>query len=342
MNKKVHSNLIILAALIFVCCGKAYAGELVTGEDARDRFEDYRKYSLDMFVDFESYEPGLYTELAGLGVTLHTTKFRWPLPVENAPEDTPVVILPYDFVTSPANHRLMGVRAGNIPDGQSQYVIDFEKCQKRVALERNWNTYALTRFIIPAGDLEYRNKKNNEFIGYIGDADEPGDCVWSIVIDGIEEDPDDENEDENFLYQVGEVDNLYFATPCVELTVEFQPNPNNATIPVVRSGETIKLKVKVKNLAPYSVEKLALRVEFVKYEYDFALSIGQEKDINVPAKQTFEKMFQFNFKRLPPRIYGLRVTLIERMLRVIHKVDQKFLLVYGNSPMIMELLLGLD
>jgi hypothetical protein len=116
------------------------------------------------------------------------------------------VVLPHNFVSSPANHRFMGVSRGNVPDGQSKYEIILSEPVGSVGLMRIWNTNSLTRFYNAAGVLlaEHRNTKNHEFVSYV--ADSPENRIHRIEFDGIPESPQSRS---NKIYQVGEVDNLY-------------------------------------------------------------------------------------------------------------------------------------
>ncbi len=185
---------------------------LVVGEEARKAFEALARSNAIAFADLEDVATGLNSRLrlGGTTITLRTTEFRYPLPERPAPKDTPVAVLPYNFVTAPANHRFMGVAAGKVPDGQSRYEIVLSEPASHVGLSRNWNTYALTRFFNAAGTLlaEHRNTANSEFVAYV--ADRPENRVARIEFDGVAESP---NSPSNKLYQVGEVDNLYIGTP---------------------------------------------------------------------------------------------------------------------------------
>jgi len=185
---------------------------LVVGEDIRAAFETLRRRNIVAYSDLESVQTGLHGTL-GLGATtlrMRTTEFRYPLPVRAAPDGTPVAVLPYNFVRSPANHRFMGVQAGHLPDGQSKYEFVLSPPASHVGLMRNWNSNALTRFYNAEGALlaEYRNQANRQFVGYV--ADRPDRYVARIEFDGV---PSEPGSGSNMLYQVGEVDDLYIGSP---------------------------------------------------------------------------------------------------------------------------------
>jgi hypothetical protein len=181
---------------------------LATGADAHDAFEALRRQNQVVFTDLEDVSTGPHERLkiGGTSITLRTTEFRYPLPERRAPAETPIVVLPHNFVSSPANHRFMGVSRGNVPDGQSKYEIILSEPVGSVGLMRIWNTNSLTRFYNAAGVLlaEHRNTKNHEFVSYV--ADSPENRIHRIEFDGIPESPQSRS---NKIYQVGEVDNLY-------------------------------------------------------------------------------------------------------------------------------------
>lgn len=191
------------------------ADGLIVGTDARETFEALRRENLVTLVDFEDVATGPHGSLelsgpaGGITVEMRTTEFRYPLPPKPAPEGTPVLVLPFDFVSEPANHRLMGANPGDIPDGQASYELVFSTPVEYAGLLRMWHTNSLTRFYDGAGKLlaEHQNTTNHEFVGYV--AERPEDRVARIVFDGIPEQPDDVA---NHLYQVGQVDDLYVGT----------------------------------------------------------------------------------------------------------------------------------
>ncbi|MGD8684781.1 MAG: hypothetical protein PVG27_12605 [Chloroflexota bacterium] len=188
---------------------------LVTGPDARAAFDGLRADGLVAFTDFENVPTGLHRKLTLDGpdgdvtIRLRTTEIRYPLPVRKARKNTPVAVLPYDFVSAPDNHRLMGVQATKLPDGQSRYELVLSPPMSHVGLLRMWSTDSLTRFYNRAGTLlaEHRNTTNHEFVGYV--ADRPENRVARIEFDGVRSDPKSKS---NKLYQVGEVDDLYLAS----------------------------------------------------------------------------------------------------------------------------------
>ena len=137
-----------------------------------------------------------------------TTEFRYPLPPKRAPKGTPVIVLPYSYVSEPANHRLMGANPGEIPDGQAKYELVFSEPASHVGLMRIWLTCSLTRFYNEAGELlaEHRNTENHEFVGYV--ADGPENRVKKVEFDGVRQEPKSKT---NKLFQIGSVDDLYVA-----------------------------------------------------------------------------------------------------------------------------------
>jgi hypothetical protein len=192
--------------------GTAVGPGLVTGPEARDTFEALARDGAVAFTGFESVATGPHLKLTldgpgdGIAIRLRTTEFRYPLPPKRAPRDTPVLVLPYGFVSAPANHRLMGSNPGDTPDGQAAYKLVLSKPVSHVGLQRMWNTYSLTRFYDADGRLlaKHRNTENSEFVGYV--AHGPGDRVKSIEFDGVPERPGNKG---NKIYQVGEVDDLF-------------------------------------------------------------------------------------------------------------------------------------
>ena len=188
---------------------------LVTGAEAHEAFEALREGNLVAFTDFEKVKRGPHTKIklngpdGAITVKMRTTAFRYPLPPKGAPKNTPVLVLPYGFVSEPANRRLMGSNPGNIPDGQAQYRLVLSEPVSHAGLLRMWNTYSLTRFYNEAGTLlaEHRNTENHEFVGYV--ADGPENRVKTIEFDGVREQPKSKS---NKLFQVGSVDDLYLGT----------------------------------------------------------------------------------------------------------------------------------
>lgn len=222
MKLRLITSLLIA---FFVTLPGPVSAALVTGPSARTQFEGFRDTLGDTFVDFESIATGLYTTLPGLPLTLGTTEFRWPLPEILAPADTPVALNPTGFIVTPLNHRLMGVRAGNIPDGQARYEIVFDQPQRRAGLFRIWNTRSVTRFYAGVVLLaEHQNTVNQEFVGFIADSDAMSTWVTRIEFDGI---PDAPESVSNKLYQVGEVDDLFFGSVAPLPAVTLDPTTLN-------------------------------------------------------------------------------------------------------------------
>ena len=192
---------------------------LIVGDETRQRFEGLRDDGVVSFTDFEDVPTGLHKRLDVRGpggdfrIGLRTTLMRWPWPPRH-PKGAPVAMLPYDFVTEPANHRLMGVtryeepgfRSEYLPDGQSRFELTIDPPASHVGLFRPWSTYSVTNLYRTDGTLleSHRNTANHEFVAYV--AATPEDRVGRIMFDGIPEQPDDEY---NRLFQVGQVDDLY-------------------------------------------------------------------------------------------------------------------------------------
>ena len=192
---------------------------LVVGPQARQVFEKLRQGGLVAFTDFENIATGTHSEIRLSGPTgevlvrLRTTEFRYPLPAKRAGAGAPVVVLPYSFVSSPPNHRLMGVSQRRVPDGQSKFEMSFAQPVRLVGVVRNWNTDSVTRFFDRQGRLlaEHRNGTNRQFVGYV--AGGPETLVQRVEFDGVATKP---TSGSNKLYQVGEVDDLYVGINPVE------------------------------------------------------------------------------------------------------------------------------
>jgi len=192
---------------------------LIVGDEAKQEFERLRDEDVVSFTDFEDVPTGLHRRLDVRGpggdfeIGLRTTLMRWPWPPRHA-RGAPVAMLPYDFVTEPADHRLMGVVVADVgdgkskyyPDGQSRFELTIDPPASHVGLSRPWNTYSVTNLYRTDGTLleSHRNTTMNEFVGYV--AATPEDRVGRVMFDGVAEQPDDEY---NRLFQVGQVDDLY-------------------------------------------------------------------------------------------------------------------------------------
>jgi hypothetical protein len=192
---------------------------LLVGDEARQWFEGLRDAGVVSFTDFEDVSTGLHKHLDVRGpggdfrIGLRTTLMRWPWPPRH-PKGAPVAMLPYDFVTEPANHRLMGTtryeepgfRSEYLPDGQSRFELTIDPPASHVGLLRPWNTYSVTNLYRADGTLleSHRNTADQEFVAYV--ARTPEARVGRIMFDGIPEQPDDEY---NRLFHVGQVDDLY-------------------------------------------------------------------------------------------------------------------------------------
>lgn len=260
---------VLLILIVFVPLS-ADAG-LIWGPSARTLFEEHRDRNLDMFTDFEGTPTGIYNllpvkipsdniKLARLLFELDTTEFRYPLPVRPAPAGTKVAVCPYDYVKTPPNHRLLGLTVGNIPDGQSKYEIKFQKCLDHVGLKRMFNTNSVTRFYQQNRLLaEHRNTENVEFVGYIVEKDNPyDDCVTRVEFDGHPLQPDDED---NKLYMVGPVDDLFYSVPALLVGVL----TNGSSDSVVSAGDEVNVNIGWRNYGSYSM-KFDLTVEFFNHE----------------------------------------------------------------------------
>jgi hypothetical protein len=263
--------LIILLVVLFAVMppGIALAG-LVKGPDARTQFEDFQHSHCDTFIDFESLPTGLYDELTGFPLTLNTTYFRWPLPGGPAPPNTPVALLPTGWITTPPNHRLMGVTASHVPDGQSAYEINFDEPQRRVGLYRIWNTYSITRFYSGSTLLaDHINETNHQFVGYICESDDPDTWITRVEFDGIPLEPESED---NKLYMVGEVDDLFYSTPSLQLSIKCEPAE-------VNTGEKTTASIDIKNIASYAKADIRIDVEFYSHEQNENIQISILREI---------------------------------------------------------------
>ena len=146
----------------FIITTSAHA-PLATGSTARTQFEAFVTNLGDTFESFDGFATGLYNRLGTMPFSLETTEFRYPQPTVNAPDGTPVSV----FTRSGSNRQLMGVRSGNVRDGQSKYELVFDSPQRRAGVLRPWSVYSLTRFY--SGDTllaEHQNTVNTEFVGY--------------------------------------------------------------------------------------------------------------------------------------------------------------------------------
>ncbi len=175
--------------------------DVVFGPTARTQFDAFRDNDGDRFEDFESLPTGPLTGLDGQGVTFRTTENRFGT---ISPLDLPVVVLPWDFVTTNPG-MISPIRSGApryIPDGQNLFEIRFDQPQLRVGIRRIWNSNTITRFY--NGDTllaEHDATANNEFVGYLGAPDDSDDRVTKIELDG---------ERVQGVYQVGFADDLFW------------------------------------------------------------------------------------------------------------------------------------
>jgi hypothetical protein len=188
----------------------------VFGTSARTEFESNRDDLGDTFYDFESTPSGPLSGLAG--VSFKTTLNRFGT---HRPLDLPVAVLPWDFVAN-APKAIIGIRSGApryIPDGQNQYEIVFDTAQRRAGVQRNWNTFSLTRFYSGTTLLAtHRNTVGNEFVGFVSDSNDSSTWITRIELDGLTT---------NGVYQVGMTDDLFFGS------VATVPEPNSALIALV-------------------------------------------------------------------------------------------------------------
>jgi hypothetical protein len=278
-HPKIFALAVILTVILIGFDALAIGPGLVTGPEAREWFEIKQYENCWMFLDFENIPNGVHAKLFddfddGFGLLLKTTEFRWPLPPVIAPANTPVAVLPYNYVSTPPNHRLMGVTHNNIPDGQSKYEIEFESYAgvQAVGLLRMWNNYSITRFYNVEGNLlaEHRNTTNQEFVGWIGGDKWWVDHVKRIEFDGAPSAPDSED---NKLYQVGEVDDLFFSRSSLVPKIEEVPSQ-------VKIGDTIKAKFIIKNLGNYNQDNIKIFISFYSHE--------QKQDIHIELIRNFE------------------------------------------------------
>lgn len=193
---------------------------LIYGPEAHETFKALARDGAIMFEDFEGVPTGPLKKLkldgpgGSITIRLRTTETRIPLPKKRAPKGVPVVVLPYGYVTEPANHRLMGVIKGEYtgaqsrfaPDGQSRFELIFSQPVSHVGVMRPWHTNSLTRFYDAEDTLlaKHQNTTDVEFVGYV--ASGLGDRVKRVDFDGVPEQPGSKS---NKLFQVGQVDDLF-------------------------------------------------------------------------------------------------------------------------------------
>lgn len=283
----------LLVFSVFVFTGSNGHARLVSSSA---EFKEYVQNECDMYVDFKDVSTGLINNANlklvnedgnDLGVRMETTEQRYPLPERAAPANTPVVVLPWSFVQgTPDNHRIMGTVNGK-PDGQSQFVITFDVPQQRVGLLRMWGL-PVTTFLDKDGNeiSKVTSSSGGEFVGWV--ADEEGDKpVGSVVIDGLPEDPEDENPaDNNKLYLVGEVDDLYY-THRGENLKSFEIDIEGVSSPVER-GTSLTPKITVKNIANYAQGNVRIGIKFYSYEQNQEINILLTRSFNAKEEKTFE------------------------------------------------------
>ena len=220
MNYRVGGFLIALIG--------AAEADLIFGPDAQNQFEALRNSGAADYEDFEELATGPLSELAGRGVTFKTTENRFGTV---GPLDLPVVVLPWDFVGAPAGV-IAPIRTGApryIPDGQNKYEIRFEAPQLHAGITRVWNVHTTTRFF--NGDTllaEHQNTVNTEFVGYLGNLNDPQDRVTHIEIDG---------DRVSNSYQVGFSDDLYWGdgpapAPPYDPAIRLTFDQGNEFVPV--------------------------------------------------------------------------------------------------------------
>jgi len=291
----MRTGIVISLAFVLAFLGpRSVVSGLVTGASARAQFEQFRDEDCDSFIDFEDFPTGLLTaysldlisptfftkypanllEQVEWKVNFRTTEFRWPLPEVGAPENTPVAVLPTGFITSPPNHRLMGVRDGNIPDGQARYEISFNPPVHRVGLLRMWEPGSITRFYAgPEGHLlvaEHILTSDQEFVGYISNSPSIDDWIRRIEFDGIPHDPESAY---NKLYPVGEIDDLFFSWPAVtQFDICFEPSS-------IRLDQETTMSLEIVNLRNYAQHDIGIKLHFYSHEDGRDVDISLTRDI---------------------------------------------------------------
>lgn len=310
---KLFAIVFVLLVFFFRLDAECIGPGLVTGDSARDWFESKQTEDCWMYLDFENFPTGLYTTLEKYNIDLATTEIRWPLPEVQAPKNTPVAILPYDYVTSP-NHRLMGVNRTKIPDGQSKYDITFPYPLLAVGLNRIWNTYSITRFFNESNKLleSHTNTKNHEFVGYI--AEGYSTMIHRVEFDGLPSDPDS---DKNKLYQVGEVDDLFYADSSLMAEIKFD------TVKVV-IGTELKPEIIITNLGNYSQDNIGIQILFWSHV--------QKRDIEINLKRNFKPNEKKTFNYILPITYQkdgyIKVNLISPSGKIIYKISKEYEVFY--------------
>jgi|GEM_PF-1244355 len=231
MNSAVNRKRMLLIGVIGgLFINTTVNAELIFGTSARTQFEDFHRRLGDSFVDFEDFDAktNLTTEIDGL--TFKTTEDR--AFQNNNPIDTGVNIIcsqasPFSASCEDENHQIAGVREGNTTDGQSLYEINFSTPQRRVGIERNWNTHALTHFYNGSTLLAtHQNTANSEFVGYISNSN----LITRIVLDG---EVTDIGEDfPRGIYQVGYSDDLFYGSTVDGISDDDDDDDNSDVLTV--------------------------------------------------------------------------------------------------------------
>lgn len=220
--------------------------ELVYGTSARAQFEEFRSRLGDSYLDFENLaaKSNITTEISGL--TFKTTEDR--AFQNNNAIDTGVNVIcssasPFSSSCDNEDHQIAGVREGNTTDGQSLYEIHFSQPQRRVGLERNWNTFSLTHFYSGNSLLAtHQNTQNSEFVGYISESAN----ITRVVIDGIATDVSDTYP--RGIYQTGYSDDLFYGASAEDgsgdaETITIVADQGDAIIATTTSADTTHTSV---------------------------------------------------------------------------------------------------
>lgn len=172
------------------------------GAAARSQFETYQATLGDTLQTFDGFAPqtDLTTQIPGLTFKTIYKRFLPPAGPIDQPVHVTCFIAAYSSTCTEADKVFWGTGTnGGATDGQSIYEVVFAGGMLRVGLERNWNTYSLTRFFSGSTLLaEHRNTANVEFVGYVTTASS---LITRIEMDGLPL---------TGSYQVGRSDDLFY------------------------------------------------------------------------------------------------------------------------------------
>ena len=205
----VFTKLRHLLVLVALLAGPLASGQtmILYGLPARSAFDSYLVTYELKFVDFESIALGsINLNLQPtLGVTFFSTISTFGVPI-SSPHNA---YLSGASVNGDTSHKLVGTPYVNgSDDGRVGYEIRFDTPQNIAGVERNWNTGAVTNFYNSSGSLlaSHTNTTGIEFVGYIGNFNDPATWVAKIQLDT--------NQPSN-ARQVGYTDDLIFGIAAI-------------------------------------------------------------------------------------------------------------------------------